>query len=72
MKNTAQGAATTVYAVLSKDWEGKGGKYLEDCDIAEPVKPGAQYKGYKEYIYDMDKEDRTWALTLETLGLEEN
>ena len=24
-KNTAQGAATTVYAALGKEWEGKGG-----------------------------------------------
>ena len=24
-KSTAQGAATTVYALLSRDWEGKGG-----------------------------------------------
>ena len=31
MKSPEQGAATTVYAALSKEWEGRGGRYLEDC-----------------------------------------
>ncbi|KAF5243401.1 hypothetical protein FANTH_8223 [Fusarium anthophilum] len=71
MKSPEQGAATTVLAAVGKEWEGEGGKYLEDCRPSrpEPLIPGAM--GYKEYIYDSEKEDRTWELTLETLGLQE-
>jgi NAD(P)-dependent dehydrogenase (short-subunit alcohol dehydrogenase family) len=35
MKSAEQGAATTVWAAVSKTWENKGGKYLEDCKEAE-------------------------------------
>ena len=35
-KNTEQGAATSIYAAVSDDLEGKGGLYLEDCAIAKP------------------------------------
>ncbi len=34
MKSPEQGALTTVYTALSRDWEGRGAKYLEDCDIS--------------------------------------
>jgi hypothetical protein len=30
-----QGAATTVFATVGKEWEGKGGKYLEYCEEAK-------------------------------------
>ncbi|KAF4953747.1 hypothetical protein FGADI_5740 [Fusarium gaditjirri] len=68
MKSPEQGAATTVLAAVGKEWEGKGGKYLEDCrpSIPQPLIPGV--KGYRDYIYVSEKENRTWKLTLETLG----
>lgn len=31
MKSTEQGAATTVWAAVGKEWENKGGRYLNDC-----------------------------------------
>ena len=34
MKNTAQGAATQVWAAVGKEWESSGGKYLEDMAVA--------------------------------------
>ena len=72
MKSTEQGAATTIYAALSKEWEGKGGKYLEDCQAAPPADAaGGGVRGYKPYAYDQEKEDRLWKLTLETLKLED-
>ena len=37
MKSPEQGAATTVYGALSKEWEGRGGRYLEDCQEAAQV-----------------------------------
>lgn len=69
MKSPAQGAATTVWAAVSKDWEGTGGKYLEDCAEAklEGFVPGL--RGRKEYTYDEAKEDRLWEDTVKMLGL---
>lgn len=70
MKSPEQGAATTIVAAVSKEWEGRGGKYLEDCREAlfEPF--GFNFTGVKDYAYDVAKEDRLWKLTLELLGLE--
>ncbi|KAF4465530.1 alcohol dehydrogenase [Fusarium albosuccineum] len=35
LKSPEQGAATTVWAAIGKQWEGTGGKYLADCSVAE-------------------------------------
>ncbi|KAI9168057.1 Oxidoreductase calI [Paramyrothecium foliicola] len=69
MKSVEQGASTTLWAAIGKEWEGKGGKYLEDCREAtpEPLMPGLA--GVKDYAYDEAKENRLWELTLNTLGL---
>lgn len=70
MKSTEQGAATTLVAAVAKEWEGKGGKYLEDCQVAtrEPLVPFT--RGVVEWAYDEEKEDKLWALTLDLLKLE--
>jgi NAD(P)-dependent dehydrogenase (short-subunit alcohol dehydrogenase family) len=34
LKSTEQGAATTVLAAIGKQWEDRGGRYLEDCEEA--------------------------------------
>lgn len=69
IKSLEQGAATTILAALGREWEGKGGKYLEDCRVArfEPLIPGSA--GVKEYAYDQEKEERLWAVTKDLLGL---
>ncbi|KAJ8124375.1 hypothetical protein O1611_g9265 [Lasiodiplodia mahajangana] len=69
LKSTEQGAATTVLAAVGKEWEGKGGKYLEDCDVAVSEPLVETMKGVKPYVYDEKKQDRLWALTRKTLGL---
>ena len=38
MQTPEQGAATTIWAALSPEWEGKGGKYLHACSIGEQAK----------------------------------
>ncbi|GKT46787.1 uncharacterized protein ColSpa_06968 [Colletotrichum spaethianum] len=40
LKGQPQGAATTVYAALSKTWEGRGGRYLTNCTEADPAPAG--------------------------------
>ena len=66
MKNAGQGAATTVYAAISHEWEGKGGKYLADFGVQGPFKkldegPSALYDdGHVTWIYDSERERRLW------------
>lgn len=68
-KSPEQGAATTLVAAISKEWEGKGGKYLEDCQAAKhsPLIPFT--KGVAEYAYDEAKETKLWDMTLDLLKL---
>lgn len=70
MKSPQQGAATTVLATIGHEWEGRGGKYLEDCGVASfsPLIPGV--RGASDYAYDQIKEDKLFEVTLELLKLE--
>ncbi|KAL6717294.1 hypothetical protein ACLMJK_005209 [Lecanora helva] len=70
MKSPEQGAATTVYAALSRDWEGKGGKYLEDCAEAELCQAsGSTSGGYAPHAYDEQAEKRLWIDSLRFVGI---
>ncbi|GIK02036.1 hypothetical protein Aspvir_006079 [Aspergillus viridinutans] len=66
-KSPAQGAATTVWAATAKVFEGQGGKYLEDCQIAKPQPPNAgQYDpGHAAWAYDEKKATLLWDKSLE-------
>ncbi|KAF9877428.1 short-chain dehydrogenase [Colletotrichum karsti] len=76
MKSAPQGAATSVYAALSKDWEGKGGKYLNDCAEAAAGKPDSpplsMDNGYATWAYDQEKADRLWKESNKMVGLDES
>jgi NAD(P)-dependent dehydrogenase (short-subunit alcohol dehydrogenase family) len=78
MKNAEQGAATSVYAAISHEWEGTGGKYLSDCVVQEPFKkieegPAAFFDdGYATWIYDPEKEGRLWKESLRLIGMEDD
>lgn len=68
VKSVEQGAATTVWAAVAKDLEGKGGKYLENCQIAKPVEKEKfedRDPGYASYAYDEEKEALLWEKSLE-------
>ena len=70
MKSTEQGAATTVWAALSKELEGKGGSFLEDCAIAPPVQgSNPMAVGYAPHAYNEEGEKRLWADSCKMLGL---
>ncbi|KAF2115618.1 short-chain dehydrogenase [Lophiotrema nucula] len=73
MKSPEQGAATTIFAALDKDLSGKGGLYLEDCGISEPVKEGYSLldQGYESWAYDEAKEKKLWKVSLELVGLKD-
>jgi NAD(P)-dependent dehydrogenase (short-subunit alcohol dehydrogenase family) len=73
MKSPEQGAATTVWAAVAKVWEGKGGKYLDDCQVGEPVPEGYELldSGYEKWAYDEEKEGKLWKMSNEWVGFEE-
>jgi len=72
-KSVEQGAATSVWAAVAKVFEGNGGKYLEDCSVAEPVKPELMYDltkpGYAPYAYDEEMEKKLWEVSCELVGV---
>lgn len=67
-KTIPSGAATSVWAATSPELEGKGGHYLEDCHIGEPVGGDLGGDGYEAYALDEASAERLWAYTEETLG----
>lgn len=70
-KSTAQGAATTMVAAVGKEWEGKGGVYLEDCQEAIPTPPGGEGPiGFAAHAFDMEKESKLWNAAIKLLKLE--
>ncbi|DBA66731.1 TPA: hypothetical protein ACH3X2_001880 [Trebouxia sp. C0005] len=68
-KNAEQGAATTVWAAVGKDWEGKGGKYLADCGIPGPNEETDKLHGYAPYAYHEEAGQKLWSLSLQLVGL---
>jgi NAD(P)-dependent dehydrogenase (short-subunit alcohol dehydrogenase family) len=70
VKSIEQGAATTVLAAIGKDWEGVGGKYLEDCQESfaqkDPGNPTSQ--GYAKHAFDKQLEGTLWKDSLILVG----
>ena len=72
MKSPGQGAATTVYAALSKEWEGKGGRYLEDCQEAGEVEgTWSMAMGYHPRAFNEEGEKKLWADSLKFVGIKD-
>ena len=67
VKSTEQGSATSVWAATSPELEGRGGLYLEDCQIAEPATAGGD-GGVESYAVDPAAADRLWALSEDLVG----
>lgn len=69
-KSPEQGAATIVIAAVGKEWENKGGKYLEKCE--ESVRgndDGDMWSfGYVNHTYDSAAEKRLWDDSLRMTG----
>jgi NAD(P)-dependent dehydrogenase (short-subunit alcohol dehydrogenase family) len=66
-KNPEQGAATSVLLAASPLVEGVTGRYFEDCNEAEPHRPGIR-RGVAAYALDPDKAARLWQLSVEMLA----
>lgn len=72
LKNVEQGAATIVWAAVATEWEGKGGRYLEDCGEAGPMVGSNPYVGHTPLAYDPPAERKLWIQALRWIGLEED
>jgi NAD(P)-dependent dehydrogenase (short-subunit alcohol dehydrogenase family) len=66
-KTPQQGAATSILVAVSPLLEGVGGRYFEDCDEAEPHRPGTRH-GVASYALDPDAAARLWKVSTETLA----
>jgi len=74
MKNTAQGAATQVWAAVAKELEGKGGEYLEDVAESLPKEqcdPKSQ-AGHAKWCYDEDSEQKLWSESLKMVRIQDD
>jgi NAD(P)-dependent dehydrogenase (short-subunit alcohol dehydrogenase family) len=62
-KSIPEGAATTCFAATSPDLEGRGGLYLQDCQVAEvdDGETGPGRGGVRSYAVDRDRSDQLWA-----------
>ncbi|MFI7008389.1 SDR family NAD(P)-dependent oxidoreductase [Streptomyces sp. NPDC050145] len=69
-KTASQGAATGLWAATSPLLDGRGGLYLEDCDIAPVSAPGSPMDdgGVRAYAVDPDQAARLWDLSLAATG----
>ncbi|HEX3648146.1 MAG TPA: oxidoreductase, partial [Pseudonocardiaceae bacterium] len=63
----------TVFAATSVRLAGRGGLYLEDCDVAEPAPEGADPRtvssGVAPYAVDPEQATRLWARSAELTGV---
>ena len=67
-KSIPQGAATTVWAAAVATADEVGGRYCEDCHVAEIVADPANRKGVKPYALDPDHAKALWAKSEEMVG----
>ena len=68
LKTIEAGAATQVYAATAPELEGRGGLYLEDCQVAE-VNDGEMIAfGVRPYAVDPDNARRLWELSEKLVG----
>ncbi len=64
LKTVEQGAATTIYAAVAPELEGRGGLYLEDCHVADET-PGDGSAGYAPWAMHPEEAARLWEWSLQ-------
>jgi NAD(P)-dependent dehydrogenase (short-subunit alcohol dehydrogenase family) len=64
-KTVEEGAATTVWAAVAPELEGVGGKYLDNCAVAEPWTGEGEvpFGFYAPYALDPGHAEQLWALS---------
>jgi NAD(P)-dependent dehydrogenase (short-subunit alcohol dehydrogenase family) len=67
LKSVEQGAATSVWAATSPELAGRGGVYLEDCQVAMSAASGSS-AGVESYAVDAAAAERLWAVSEVLVG----
>ncbi|GLV60897.1 oxidoreductase [Dictyobacter sp. S3.2.2.5] len=67
IKNSEQGAATSVLLAASPLVASVSGRYFEDCNEAGPHQPGIR-RGVAAYAIDADRAARLWEISLNMLN----
>ena len=67
-KPVEAGAATTAFAATAPELEGRGGLYLEDCQVSQLAADEGAPRGYEAYAFDMDAAARLWSVSEELVG----
>lgn len=68
LKSVEQGASTSVWAAVADELDGRGGLYLEDCNISKLTTKEAvlkEYAGYLDYVMDKDNAMKLWNLSMQ-------
>ena len=72
-KSVPQGAATSVWAAVAKEIEGKGGKFLSNCEVADAFKSTESLAigddGYAPWAYDEGKAKMLWEESCKIVGV---
>jgi NAD(P)-dependent dehydrogenase (short-subunit alcohol dehydrogenase family) len=67
-KSVPQGAATSVWAAVVADANEIGGRYCEDCGVAEQVKASDAAVGVRPYAQDPARAEALWTKSEEMVG----
>jgi len=67
-KTVEAGAATSVFAATAPELEGRGGLYLEDCQVAAVNDAPDALNGVKSYALDPDNAERLWEVSETLVG----
>jgi len=68
LKTVEAGAATSVYAATAPELEGRGGLYLEDCQVADVNDDPEIREGVRSYALDPEAARRLWTLSEALVG----
>ncbi len=67
-KTVEGGASTATWAATTPLLQGRGGLYLEDCNVAAPAVPELPYNGVHAHAIDAEAAERLWELSEEMVA----
>ena len=76
-KTIEQGASTSVWAAVAPELEGKGGLYLQDCNIMTPVHSKEEFfasngQAYNSYAMDPAGAEQLWTISEKMIAAKRN
>lgn len=68
LKSIPQGAATSIWAAVVADADAVGGRYNEDCHVAEATEGDGMRAGVRSYALDAERAKALWMKSEELVG----